>query len=329
MPRYYRKIIRITAEDSPNVRRAVLLKERYPDLPYDELCRASRVLPGVLSWDEYQKRLQTWDKVMQCIGLRGEFWHGAEVLLFPPDWLNHANDLARLLRTKRPGTAMGCDPAEGGDKSCWSVIDERGLVHLESIPTPNTSVIPRRTIALMREYGVPADRVCFDRGGGGQQHADTLRDMGYPVRTVSFGRIGAPEPKRRTVTFFSERVEQHETKGEWASRAAQMYGELSERLDPAGQYGGFGIPREYAELRRQLALLPKLYDRDGRLRMLPKHDPKDAELAAFGDAASARKRGTLVGLIGHSPDEADSLVLALHALLHKRQASAAGFVGAV
>ena len=49
--------------------------------------------------------------------------------------------------------------------------------------------------------------------------------------------------------------------------------------------------------------------------MLPKHrrDPND-------------KTQTLTDLIGHSPDELDSLMLATHAMLHKGTKSSAGAV---
>ena len=39
----------------------------------------------------------------------------------------------------------------------------------------------------MTEYNVPAEKVFFDSGGGGQEHADRLRSHGHEVQTVAFG----------------------------------------------------------------------------------------------------------------------------------------------
>ena len=83
-----------------------------------------------------------------------------------------------------------------------------------------------------------------------------------------------------------------------------MYGMLSQAVDPAGDHSQvFGIPAEYSQLREQLAPIPRLYDEEGRLYLPPKNkrDARDT-------------RATLTELIGHSPDEADALVMALYAL---------------
>jgi hypothetical protein len=85
--------------------------------------------------------------------------------------------------------------------------------------------------------------------------------------------------------------------------------------------GGFALPRgamgnpliKDSKLRPQLEPIPRLYDKDGegRVRMLPKNSTNPAD-------------DTLIKRIGHSPDEADALVLACHALLHKRVPLTAG-----
>jgi hypothetical protein len=51
--RYYRKIIRIRAEDSPNVRRAMEYV-KVGRKPLGEI-----VVPGVLTYDDYKKRRAT------------------------------------------------------------------------------------------------------------------------------------------------------------------------------------------------------------------------------------------------------------------------------
>src|SRR5215204_6203156 len=106
----YRKVIQIKAEHSPNVRLA--LAQRADGLTPN----GQNIVPGALSWRDYLKRRATWDEIRQCIGLDAEFYEGKEVLLFPPLWLNRAEEAARKLRGQtRSPSAMGVDPAEGGD----------------------------------------------------------------------------------------------------------------------------------------------------------------------------------------------------------------------
>lgn len=315
-PRYFRKVIRISAADSPNVAIGLMERQAGRDPSYRE------EIPGVLSLAEYDYRRATWDRVRQCIGLDGDFWEGAEQLLFPPEWLNRAEERARELDLRtgqgemnpRRARAIGCDPGEGGANTAWAVVDEWGLIALESYPTPQTADIPNRTLALMNEHRVPAEYVGFDRGGGGKQHADALRAKGHEVRTIAFGESILADVKRGTVREpYAERLEQREDRYTYVNRRAEMYGELSLLLDPVNERG-FALPATdgrlygpaYGELRRQLALIPRWYDEEGRLWLPPKNkkDPNS-------------KVKTLTEILGKSPDEADALVLAVHTMFHR------------
>jgi hypothetical protein len=300
MPSFYRKVIKIRAEDSPNVRLG-LAQMRAGQEPTGET-----LVPGVLGWREYLRRRQHWDKVRQSIGLDAEFWKGGEVLLYPPDWLNRAEHLA-MTYPFDPKTDMaegiGVDPAEGDNKTSMSVVGHRGLFFQSAYQTPDTRVIIDHVLWLMREYNVPAKKVMFDRGGGGKQLADFMRSMGYPVQTVGFGESVAVEPRHSRVQP-RERREVKEERYEYTSRRAQMYGLLRELLDPVNNHEGFSIPGEYHELRRQLGMMPLLFDGEGRMYLPPK-----------------RKRGrsgpSLDAILGCSPDEADSLVLGVYAMLSR------------
>lgn len=306
--RFYRKVIRIRAEDSPNVRLG-LLQQQQGQTPTGEM-----VLPGVLPWHDYQKRRITWDKIRQCIGLDAEFYEGSEVLLFPPDWLNRAERIADQLRGRlRKARGIGIDPAEGGDRTAMAAVDEWGLIELVSRKTPDTSVITGEALAFMRRHDVPPDRVVFDRGGGGKEHADRLRAQGYPVRTVAFGETASLDPKYGKRQM-KERWEVKEDRTAYKNRRAEMYGALREMLDPAHERG-FGLPAEYAELRRQLSPIPLTYDPEGKLEILPKQRRPDA---------TEKTRPTLTDLLGCSPDEADALVLAIYAMQHKGLRTMAG-----
>jgi hypothetical protein len=295
--RYAVKVIRVRAEDSPNVRRGLYL--RTEGLAPDD--RA--VLPGVLTWSEYLYRRATLDPARASVGLDGLFYEGPELKLFPPDWLAHACRLHDSLEnSRRRGVrGMGVDPGEGGAETALYVVDDHGVLDRFAERTPDTSVIEGLITDAARRNGVPAHRVCIDRGGGGKQIADRLRARGLQVRTVAFGEAASAEP-RRWRALFGTRVDEQERKYEYRNRRAQLYGELSELCDPRN--GGFALPPADAELLRQLDVMPKAYDEEGRLWLPPKgkRDEKDT-------------RRTITDMLGCSPDRADALALAAHGLL--------------
>lgn len=298
-PVFFRKIIRVKATDSPNVMYA-LEQERRGIKPDNDI-----IVPGVINWGEYTYRRKTWDKIRQCIGLDGEFYEGSEILLFPPDWLNLSEERFRRLPSKRIAKAGGCDPAEGGDKTAMAAIDEYGLIELCSRKTPNTNDVYTEAVAFIRRHNIPPERFCFDNAFG-KSHADRMRaELGWQVRTVPFGGSLADDLVRGVVPL-KVRKDRVEERYEYKNRRAQMYGELSEMMDPSLPGIRFALPAEEHELRRQLAPLPKKYDNEGRQILIPKQNHKDPD-----------DPNTMINLIGCSPDEADALVLAVHAMRHK------------
>lgn len=306
---YFRRVIRITGQDSPNVRLAEA------ELAAGKEPSHLDVVPGVLSYAEYAKRRATWTPERQCVGLDAMFWAGPNVLMFPPEWLARAVTRAREVdaRGERAGRhgggvrGMGVDPAEGGDDCVWTVADELGVVEQVAVKTPDTSVIVPRTVSLMREHDVDPSRVCFDRGGGGKEHADILRAKGYPVRDVAFGEVLAPPP-RPGFKDFPERQETIAEKYVYKNRRAQLYHDLRLRLDPSLNPRGWGVPGRLTELLRQLGPIPLTYDAEGRLYLVPKKHPP---------GTTNKRQKSLTELLGCSPDEADSATLALHAVLYE------------
>lgn len=298
--RYYRKVIRITGHDSPNVRiaQAEIRSRGRPSGTY--------VLDGVLPYEDYKKRLNTWDPIRISIGIDAQFYKGSELLLFPPTWLDRSHALHRELKPKyksvlhRKAKAIGCDPGEGAAETAWAVVDDYGLIEMIALPTPNTSDIPKQTLALMRKYNVPPEMVMFDRGGGGLQIADNMRDNGCHVRTVAFGESVKPIPKRG-MTSVEHQIENQEEAYVYSNRRAEMYGHASILMDPSLGGQGFAISENEIELRRQLALMPKRYDKEGRLWLPPKNK-KDKD----------SKEKTLTEILGCSPDRADALVISLY-----------------
>lgn len=311
MVHYFRKIYRIKAEHSPNVRLA--MEEQALGMePSGEI-----VIPGVLPWNEYCKRRTTWDEVRQCVGLDAEFWLGAETLLFPPVWLNRSELIAEKIRgMSRKVEAIGIDSAAGGNNTAWSMIDRYGLIEMESRHTYDTYEVPEHTRELMEKYGVPDSKVGFDVGGGGRQHADLMRRWGLKVHTVAFGEPPTHEVKRSKKTV-REQIQVKERRYTYKNRRAEMYGEFSMALDPAEEYRdpdieGFAIPARFTELRRQLSKMPKRFDGEGRLELPPKKRKRRQTYESTKDSDKS-----LEEILGCSPDEADSLVVAYYILKKK------------
>lgn len=311
---YYRRIIKIKAENSPNVRLGVAQQKAGKSVTDEEL------VPGVLTYSEYQRRRMLWDEVRQCIGLDAEFYEGADFLMYPPAWLDDAERRAADIDgLDRWAKTIGVDPGEGEANTCWTVCDEKGLISLTSKRTPDTAQIINETISLIKQWGVPPECVFFDRGGGGKQCADQLRERGYDVQTVAFGESVRQEMVDGYVPL-DERLDMSETRYAYKNRRAQMYGLLRERLDPSLTEELFAIPAQYNELRRQLSLIPLRWDQEGRLMLPPKSKPnkKGTDLDNIPGLSKGNKE-TLIGIIGNSPDEADSLVLAVYGLTQKTE----------
>lgn len=323
--RYYRKVIKIRGIDSPNVQFG-MAQERL-GLKADGLDEHGQTpIPGVLSYEEYVYRRRTWDKKRQCVGLDAEFYEGADELMFPPLWLNRCMDIAANLDREvlggrvRIAKCIGIDPAEGGDKTAMCAVDEFGLIEMVSKKTPNTAVITGEAIAFGRKHMVPPENWIWDRGGGGKQHADRLREDGYNVRTIAFGESVAPELKPGSaVVPYVIKLDQREDRYVYKNRRAEMYHTLRLLIDPA--YGrGFAIPQRYlhgmddkdSNLWGQLKPIPLRTDGEGRIVLPPKTKKANST------------EECLIDLIGHSPDEADALVLAVHGLTHEVRRIVAG-----
>lgn len=315
---YHRRVIRVRAEDSPNV--ALALRQ----VARGEEPSGETLVPGMLDYPEYKRRRALWDKIRQCVGLDALFYDGAEVRMYPDAWLLHSEMLWHKYRgVRRLGKGLGCDPAEGGDSTSYSAVDDLGLLELVSKKTPNTSLIVGETMGLARAWGIDPKRIYFDRGGGGKQHADNLVAAGYDVKSIGFGEAVIMEPKRG-VTTFRERVDSKGDQYAFVNRRAEMYWELRLHMDPEGPHGGFAIAPasegpQYAELRRQMEVFPVLYDGEGRIRLPPKRH--------LAKTTSVNREQSLEEMLGCSPDETDSLVLAVHAKVAKQVRSKAGVIG--
>lgn len=303
----YRKVIKIRAEDSPNVRLA--LKEISLGLEPSH----RQIVDGVLSYRDYCKRRELWDPIRQCIGLDANFWEGGEFFLCPQAWLDRAEKIDSSIIGPRKARAMGVDPAEGGDNSCWCIVDDYGIIELISKQTTDTSVIGDLTITLMHKHGLQPNQIWFDRGGGGKEHADYLKRIGIKVNTVGFGERPTDTAKEKRFKSKQDRKEKEEHQYVYKNKRAEMYGIIRQVINPDLNPEGFGIPSILYELRRQLNPIPLQFDAEGRMYLPPK-DKKNKD----------SKEVTLKELLGCSPDEADSLALALYGLKTKLKIPVAG-----
>jgi hypothetical protein len=205
---YYRRVIRIRGKDSPNVRYAVAesgaTESRVNGVTEFTYTKgkppSGRVLlPGVLPWADYVKRRQTWDKIRQCISLDARFYKGAEILLYPPEWLDRAEQIWEMIRDKmRRVKSIGLDPGEGLANTCMAAVDDYGVVEIVSKLTPDTSVIKGDLLAFMRRHGCAPSQVWIDRGGGGKQIADLMRSEGILRQHSSIWRVRRARPKAWT-----------------------------------------------------------------------------------------------------------------------------------
>jgi hypothetical protein len=310
----YRKIIHISAEDSPNVKKAQEQIDRGEE-PTNEI-----VIPGVLPYETYKIRMTVWDEMRKCISLAGRFWEGKEVMMFPSQWFSLCLRKAIELRgigKKRYGLALSCDPGEGVANTAWCALDDLGIMEMQSFPTEDTTDIPGRTIAIGNFNNVDPENWVLDRGGGGKQAADQLRRLGYPVTTIAFGEPPSTEPKHGIYTVY-QRLNIREEKSAYINKRAQMYYEARMLLDPSINPDGFGIPggEPYKELIRQLSLIPLKYDQHGRIYVPPKNRKPGT--------STIKGQPTLTEIIGNSPDEADAFVMAVHRMLHGELVMSAG-----
>ena len=300
----FRKIIHVSAADSPNVQLGLRLRDAGVPGPYPNMT------PGVLSFPEYLRRLEIWDDIKVRTRVKGLFYEGDETFLYPPNWIDCAEQsYLKYMPEGYPNkslsaTSMGVDVGGGGDDSVWTMITRHGIVEQHIKKTPDTMLNVKLTIEFMKKYGIKPRRVCMDAGGGGKQIADRLREMGYPVRAVAFGESPTPQKgtkQKRTIDKETE-AERRQT---FKNRRAEMYWLLHEKLDPSMNDDPFGIPVELYRLRKEMSKMPLDYDKEGKFYLPPKDKP--ANLSKNSEVVTIKK------LLGHSPDCLDSLVLAMFA----------------
>jgi hypothetical protein len=145
---------------------------------------------------------------------------------------------------------------------------------------------------------------------------------------VFFGEKVIPE-RKRGLTPLEHRKLQDEERTTYFNRRSEMYGLLSRAIDPESEGESettssrtkpkevYGIPQSMVELHKQLRPIPKIYNGEGQLWLPPKNKPPGSDKSTVK---------TLIEMIGHSPDEADSAVLCYYGLIRKGKRIRAGAV---
>lgn len=308
--RLLRRVRQLSPEESPNMAHSRAMDERGEAPPYPE------IVPGLLAREEFDEWSVTWDERRKRTRLFGLLPDEADQRLFPPAWLELAKRLGECVCPRQDWPvrpySLGVDVSYGGgDLTAWVVLGRWGVRYVLAKPTPNTVEITGQTIRLMRKFGISDGAVAFDAGGGGKQIADALRDKEFEgVMDVSFAATPRDPAKYR-------------------NRRAELYGELREAMEPNDRLLALSqtkccsawppsvhcvsLPPNESELFLDLAVLPLLYDGEGRLRLPPKDQPR---VKVSGQVETSVRE--LLG--GRSPDRGDALVLAYYAwsLLRER-----------
>lgn len=314
--RPHRNVIRVSGEDSPNVKLGMACAKEGLPLPVAPIC------PGVLDYPTFldlKATLPPWEIGPRLYGRPND---QSASKLFPKEWLDFSRQLYRRLQEHEAALkargrrfrwggpfGLGVDCAMGGgDLSAWCVFGRYGVAHLETLDTPNTRAIKGKTLQLMRRYRIKPEWVCFDRAIG-KGIADELREEGKEVNDVGFGESALDS-------------------GKYPNMRVELYGELAEAMGKL--FDQNGRPRKRAELllstapdqwpkkwrcvalpddadlRQELFVLPRAQDSKDRLTLPPKEGTKS-------------KLGVKQMLGGRSPDRADALVLAHRAWQQGRE----------
>jgi hypothetical protein len=279
-------------------------------------------IPGIMSYPSWLAYNDEWDDYNITTRLRGRLPEGDETrVVVPRVWLDRSflawDEIDPKWRRENLARWMGVDASHGrGDLAVWWVIDALGTVDVRAMDPeaakdkeygqPDTVKMLELTQDLMQEHGISPGRVAVDAGGGGQDAiGDPLRREGKVVQLVDFG--AAPSKSRRR---------------QYTKRRSELYGLLAEACNPTkwrrlegddGKPGRwevcFAMPatgpvgEQCQALADELPMIPKLYDREGKMYLPPK-----------SKRAPESKEQTLREILGHSPDRSDAAALAVWAM---------------
>lgn len=304
-----RKVIHVSAEDTPNVQAGMYWEQ----LPKDSrTARPPVIIDGLISYEDYLRRKHEMPEPERIMRLEGQFYTGDQALLFTHAALDASQKRWKTLPpvAQRDAVAMGIDTGQGRDLTVWTIVDDDGVIAFYSDKKSRARTVVNKTVQLVEQYNIDPKNVAIDFGGGGNEIAQFLP---WRVRCVMFGESAS---QHRRVKGRQKKEQQRVTRISYKNRRAEMYGILSSAMNPELREKVFAIPPHHVELRKELSVIPLMWDNEGKLQL----PPKDQTSANAKDQLSMR---SLLG--GKSPDHADSLALAYFALKNAKRLT--GFEG--
>lgn len=303
MPSGRRKLISVGGLDCTNVKNKCLLVQVSPpggieiegaffaegeSIPDEYYERVKPIIPGQITYSKYMETMANIDPNQRAIFAEGRFpTEDLEMQVIPGTWI--ARHTAAWHK-KLPADVFALDVAasKSGDRSILAVGSGAGILDLLPKQENDTMVLVGWVIATVRKrYGVDLTEsghpVAVDFGGVGKPVGQRLRELGVWVHPI----FGGSAP-----TF---------DKTNYANKRAELYGELSHRLNPMGAYRDtpFPLPPKHgADLSREFNAHEKIYQSDGvKFHLIPKH-----------------KRGRTCSSVreilnGKSPDKSDAVVM--------------------
>jgi hypothetical protein len=321
----YRKVIHVSAEDSPNVKLG-RARAKHNLAPID-------IVPGILGYADYKKFSKIWPASKRRWGLDGLFPDETTNRLFPEDWLELAHALCDLLRRhnaelkakgRRPklgypfGLGIDCGRSAAGDMTSFTVVGRYGWVHSESAHIADTSVVYKKVIALARRFKIRSEFIAFDSAIGGPISDLLNARKGWETAAVNFGsreHIDTERFANMRASLYGEVAAAMELKYRTANdgtSSKRLKGQLRKMLDtPPDQWPKswqcVAIPREETELCRELKVLPRQHSHKNGALLLPPKERRDGRRMRPGEFC-------LRDLLGRSPDRGDSFVLGYYGL---------------
>jgi len=172
---------------------------------------------------EAQRRLEGEDSPFYVSKVLGRFPEGGDDTMIPLAWVSRA--LERKAPTGgEPGTpSLGVDVARfGSDAIAFYGVQGSRIVKAVAAYQKPTTWTAARAIEIAREIGIPqslAHRIAVDDTGVGGGVTDDLRAQGWNVTSVDFGNVAQDEER-----FHDRRTELWWNLREWIETEAELEG---------------------------------------------------------------------------------------------------------
>lgn len=228
-------------------------------------------VPGLADWEWIESRKAAWgaDSDRYRTRVLGEFPSGDALTILPVDWIEH---ILQDPPAERGELRLGVDVARFGQDSAMLVLrDDYGYRDEIEITKCSLMDLVGRVRKAMEDWSVPARRVYVDDSGLGGGVTDRLREEGFDVRAINFGKR-ASDPDH------------------FANIRAECYWNMREAFNPHTGIGAFRVPRRFGQVVEEAGLPEVDMTSRGQIRL----EAKDRVI---------RKNE------GRSPDRADALAM--------------------